>query len=30
MSLEIILIPMAIALITKAHSKANENTPNAA
>ena len=27
MSLEIILIPMAIALITKAHSKANENTP---
>lgn len=29
MSLEIILVPMAIALITKAHSKATENTPNA-
>ncbi len=30
MSLEIILVPMAIALITKAHSKATENIPNAA
>jgi len=29
MSLEIILIPLAIALITKAHSKANEDNPNA-
>ena len=29
MSLEIILIPLAIALVTKAHSKAQENTPNA-
>ncbi len=29
MSLEIILVPMAIALITKAHSKATENVPNA-
>jgi hypothetical protein len=29
MSLEIILIPLAIALVTKAQSKANENNPNA-
>jgi high-affinity Fe2+/Pb2+ permease len=29
MSLEIILIPLAIALITKAHSKTNEDNPNA-
>ncbi len=29
MSLEIILIPMAIALVTKAKSKADENVPNA-
>ena len=29
MSLEIILIPMAIALITKINSKADENVPNA-
>ncbi len=29
MSLEILLIPMAIALVTKVHSKVNENTPNA-
>ena len=29
MSLEIVLIPMAIALVTKAKSKADEKVPNA-